>query len=428
MKKTQLALISGLLLLLATTSYAQDSTQTERNLQKLMSGLPGRTNLMLTGVTWAGMQVNLNSTDKTIPKTSFNDFGFSPMFLWKLSDKIFFESEIEIKNAGDLENAPAMDLEYAKISYSVNKYLTIGAGKMLGPFGAYGEKWEPNHIERFANSPLRPDDQFLPDDTHLYWGAIVGVDARGQFPLGSSRLSYALYISNGPALQTDPSMGGLIQGENWNDQNNNKELGGRIGFLPFANSSLEIGISGKTAKVGGLSESVYTIGSVAKDYKNVGSKALAIDLNYVKHLSSVKSILGIRGQFTAMGVDDAYYTVPEGFTPSQANLAPGDSTLYTFKNSMQSYFIQFSFRPAMVENKFLRNTEFLFRYNSMTPPKDAAWSPKDANGQGSSITRADIGLDYWFTWRTGLRFAYEITTMPDGTNSNLFLVRLATGL
>ena len=95
---------------------------------------------------------------------------------------------------------------------------------------------------------------------------------------------------------------------------------------------------------------------------------------------------------------------------------------------MQTYFIQFSFRPAMVSNTCLKNTELLFRYNAMTPPKGAAWGPKDKSGQGGTITRADIGLDYWFSWRTGLCFAYETTTMPDGTQKKLFLARLATGL
>ena len=108
MKTLQLSFIA-LMILSLSNGYAQDSTQTEKNMQKLLSGLPGRTTMMLTGVAWVGFQANLNSTDKTVPQTSFNDFGFSPMFLWKLSNKIFFESEIEIKNAGDIENAPAFD-------------------------------------------------------------------------------------------------------------------------------------------------------------------------------------------------------------------------------------------------------------------------------------------------------------------------------
>ena len=409
-------------------SFGQDTTQTEKNMQRLLSGVPGRTKLMLTGIAWVGFQAELNNPDKLVPKTNFNDFGFSPLFLCRLSDKLFFESEIEIKSAGDAENSAAFDLEYAKLSYRVGKNMTIGAGKMLSPFGAYGEKWEPVHVERFANAPLRPDDRFLPDDTHLYWGAVLGVDVRGIVPMGNGRVSYAFYICNGPKLRTEPERGGMTQAENLNDNNNNKEVGGRIGILPFANSSLELGISAKHAKVGGLQDSVYMIGGQSRNYRDVGSSVFAVDWNYVKPFSKIKSIIGIRGQWTAAMIDDAYYSVPTGFTPKPGSSAPGDPSLYTFNNSMGSFFAQFSFRPAMVDNKFLKNLELLVRYNSLSAPKDAAWGPKDAKGMGAPVTRIDIGLDYWLNWRTGLRLAYESTAMPDGTTRNLFLVRLATGL
>jgi hypothetical protein len=413
---------------MAPTTFAQDSTQTERNIQRLQSGVPGRTKLMLTGIAWAGMQADLNNPDEHAPKTNINDFGFSPLVLCKLSDKLLFEGELEIQASGDEENAAAFDLEYAKFSYLLGKSVTIGAGKMLSPFGAFGEKWEPVHVERFANAPLRPDDQFLPDDTHLYWGAVIGADIRGMIPMGSARMTYVGYVCNGPVLQLDPEMGGLTQEENLNDNNNNKEVGARLGLLPFANSSLEIGLSVKSAKVGGLQDSVYVIGEQYKSYKDVGSSAIALDWNYVKALAGIKSIIGLRGQWTQAKVDDAYYEVPEGFTPAAGGYAPGDSSLYTFDNSMQSYYVQFSFRPATVDNACLKNLEFLLRYNSLTAPKDAAWGPKDKNGNGASVTRFDVGVDYWLNWRTGLRLAYESTSLADGTNRNFFLVRLATGL
>ncbi len=433
MKKLPLLLIASLLLYI-TAGYSQDSTLTERNMQKLSMGVPGKTKMMLTGIVWAGLTANLNTTDKLMPKTSFNDFGFSPMFLYKLSDKFFIESEIEIKNAGDKENAPAFDLEFAKMSYIINKYFTIGAGKMLSPFGAYGEKWEPNHIERFANTPLRPDDAFLPDDTHLFWGAVVGVDLRGVIPMRNSKLTWVVYVDNGATLHTEAGMGGVTQAENWNDQNHNKEFGGRIGFLPFAVPSLEIGFSGKTAKVGGLEDSVYQINSEYKDYKNIRSTAYAVDINYVKPILAIKSIIGIKGQYTAQMVDKAYYATPAGFMPKPENYAPStanatgvDSSLYTFNNTMQSLFVQFSFRPAMMDVKVLKNIELLFRYNSLTPPKDAAWGPKNLMGQGGTINRIDIGLDYWISWRTALKFAYETTALPNGTDQNMFLVRFVSG-
>jgi hypothetical protein len=384
--------------------YGQDTTLTQRNMD-LLSSITGNTKILITGVAWFGFQANINNSDVTMPKTTFNDFGFSPMFLWKLSDKFFFESEIEIKNDGTADNSAAFDLEFAKLSFRVNKYITIGAGKMLSPFGAYNERWEPNHIEKFPNAPLRPDDGVLLDDTHLFWGAIMGIDVRGGIPLGSAKMNYSLYISNGPKLHLEKEMGGMLQYENWNDNNSNKEVGGRIGFLPFPNSSLEIGFSGKRGIAGNQGDSLYG---------KTGATAYAVDLSYVKSIEAIKSTINIRGQFNSVTVDKANYQLT-------------DSTTYTFDNILQSYFAQFSIRPTMASSKFIKKTELLFRYSTVTPPKDAVWSPKDKNGQGGSISRIDLGLCYWLSWRTGLRFAYEIRSTPDGANQKGFVIRLATG-
>ncbi len=388
------------LLLACTLGYGQDSTQTETNI-KLLSAVPGNTKILLTGVAWFGIEARLNDKVKTDVTMNFNSYGFSPMFLWKLSDKIFFESEIEINN-GEFE------LEFAKMSLVLNKYMTIGAGRMLSPFGAYGERWEPKHIDRFPNSPLRPDDALLPDDTHLYYGAIMGVDIRGGIPLGSSKMNYALYVSNGPLLSKDENghPTGVIQYENLLDENNNnKEIGGRIGFLPFSNSSLEIGFSAKHGIAGDRGDSVYG---------KIGATAYAVDLSYVKSIDAIKSTINLRGQFNSLMVDKANYWLT-------------DSTTYTFDNNLQNYFVQLSIRPNMLRSKFLRKTELLFRYNSLTSPKDALWGAKDKDGKGGTVSRMDIGLCYWFSWKTGLRLAYETTAMPDGTHNNEFLASLVFG-
>ncbi|MEI7802612.1 MAG: hypothetical protein WCI97_08215 [Bacteroidota bacterium] len=389
-------------------SSAQDSTQTEVN-KKNLSAASGKTKMLLTGAGWFGFAYDNDA------KFNFNSYGFAPVFLWKISDKLFFESEIEAPN-GEFE------LEFAKLNYAVNNYISIGAGRMLTPFGAYGEKWEPAFIERFPNNPIIPDEDFLPGGTHLNWGAIMGLDVRGRVPLGNSRLSYVVFVSNGPALDNS---NGLIDYENLDDNNANKQVGGRIGLLPFSNSCLELGFSYEKGIAGNPEDSVYQINSEWKDYSKVGASAMAVDLNFVKSIPKIKSIIGVKGQFSSYMVDDAYYSVPEGFTAT--NYAPGDSTLYTFNNTLQNYYAQFSFRPALLKNKCLKNVELLFRYNSLTEPKDAAWSEKDNNGAGGVVTRMDIGLCYWLNWRTGLRFAYESTTHVNGEQSSELLARFVMG-
>jgi hypothetical protein len=394
MKKIKI-LLSGLLIMSLSMSicYAQDSTQTELN-KKNLSDAPGKTKFLLTGAGWFGFAAN----KKENAKSNFNSYGFAPVFLWKLSDKLFFESEIEINNG-------AFELEFAKLSYSLNKYMTVGAGRMLSPFGAYGEKWEPAFVERFPNSPVRADEPYLPGGTHLNWGAIMGVDVRGGIPLGTAKMNYALFISDGPVLTSEGEKAGMIDYENLDDNNSNKEIGGRIGLLPFSNSSLEIGVSVKSGKAGNVTEAAY---------KNIGATAYAVDLNYVKSISSLKSTIGVRGQFNNAKVDKANYKDEAGKT-------------YTFDNNMKNYFGQFSFRPSLAESKFLKNIELLYRYNSLTAPKDAEWGPKDASGKGGTVTRSDFGLAYWLSWRTGLRMAYETAKMPDDTKVKEFLVRFVMG-
>ncbi|HJW30030.1 MAG TPA: hypothetical protein VJ508_12400, partial [Saprospiraceae bacterium] len=165
------------LLFLVCNGYAQSNTPDEPSEQNVdRANISGNTKGLITGSAWFGLAYNKDAD----PKFNFNTYGFTPVFIWKLSDKMFLESELEIAD-GNIE------LEYAKLTYSLNKYMNIGAGRMLNPFGAYGERWEPAFVERFPNSPLLPDDNALEDDTHLYFGAIMAVDVSGDIPMGSSR-------------------------------------------------------------------------------------------------------------------------------------------------------------------------------------------------------------------------------------------------
>lgn len=402
MKKPITLLATGLLLMLSN-GYAQStaSPDEKETAPQPVSNAPGNTKFVLTGAAWADFYYD---KDQEV-KYNFNSYGFAPVFLWKLSDKLFFEGEMEIAD-GEFE------LEFAKLSYSLNKYMTIGAGRMLRPFGAFGERWEPAFVQRFPNTHLKGDDSYIPGENHLDWGAMLGIDIRGGIPLGSSKMNYALYVSNGPSLDNTT---GMVDYENLNDNNSNKGVGGRIGFLPLSNSSLEIGFSGETGIAGNQEDSVYVMNGEYKDYSKVKATAMAVDFNYTKAISSIKSIIGIRGQFNSLSVDKADY-------------AMDDSTFYpSFDNTFKNYFVQLSFRPGMSDNAFLKNIELLFRYSSLEAPADAPWGPKDKNGKGGAVTRTDIGLNYWLSWRTGIRLAYESTMLPDDEKSNQLLVRFVMG-
>lgn len=378
-----------------TNAIAQDSIQTNRN-QVSLSLITGNTKGLITGSAFVDFSIN----EKNPVKTNFSSAGFSPIFLWKLSDKLFFESELEIQIAN---GNTGIDLEYAKFSYVLNQYITIGAGRMLTPFGAYVERLHPTFIERFPNPPLLMHHM---DGMPAIGpnGAELGVDFRGGIQLGNSKMNYVFYVSNGPSLNDgsgDPMMAGILEYENFNDNNSNKSVGGRVGFLPFSNSSLEIGVSGNYGKPG-------TVKSV---YENMKATAYAFDLSYVKAISSLKSIINIKGQLNRLTVDKTNY---------KNSMDSTGTTTYTFNNISQVYYMQVGFRPALSENAFLKNIELLGRYNSFSLPEEALWG-------GGTTTRIDMGICYWLSWRSGLRFAYEIEKNMKGERTEEFLIRFATG-
>lgn len=395
--KKQTFLFVASLLLAYSVGYAQDSTQSEKN-QQILSAIPGNTKMVITGTAYFGFQSLLNNTSSTDVKKNFNSYGFNPVFLFKLSDKMLLESEIEIQDG-------EFALEFAKLSYSLNKYMNVGAGLMLTPFGAYGERWESSFIEKFPNTPIRARGPYIPGGNHLNWGGVMGVDVRGGIPLGSAKMNYILFLTNGPTLDASAGTGGMLQYENASDNNNNKEIGGRIGLLPLSNSSLEIGFSAKHGIAGNQGDPVYG---------NTAATAYAFDYSYVKAIEALKSTINIRGQINSVTVDKVNYPLSE-------------TTSYTFDNTLKHSFAQISLRPTMAQGKFLKKTEFLFRYNGLTAPKDAVWGAKDKNGKGGKINRTDIGLAYWFNWKAGLRLAYETTAWPDGTKNEEFLARIVYG-
>jgi|WetSurMetagenome_2_1015567.scaffolds.fasta_scaffold75142_3 hypothetical protein len=362
-----------------------DTTSSDLNYQSLKSG---NTKSMITGSAFATF-----TYDKDNPvKTNFSATGFSPIFLWKLSDRLFFESELEIAIE---DGEVGIDLEYGKISYVLNKYMAVGVGRMISPFGAFGERLEAAFVERFPNGPLLMHHE---DGTNAVGpnGAEFGLDVRGGLPLGNLKMNYAVYISNGPSIDHT----GALEYENFTDNNSNKAVGGRIGLLPFQNSSFEIGVSGNTGIAGGAEDSLY---------KDVRATAYAIDLSYVKDLQVLKSRINIKGQYNAVSVDKANYFDEGG-------------SEYTFDNHSEVYYGVLSIRPIMAHSKFLQKLELLARYNSLKYPDAAQWE------LAGTTTRVDLGVCYWLNWRSGLRLAYEDQKNPDSSNSNQFIIRFVVGL
>ena len=175
---------------------------------------------------------------------SFVGGSFNPIFIFRQSDKLIFESELEAELDG---NALNIGLEYADMSYLLTKSITLRAGKILVPFDIFIPNLHPAWINKFPSKPLGAGHGgILPS-------ADIGLELRGAGYLGKVKANYAIYVVNGPQLNDgseEPEEGGILHFDIVPDNNKRKSVGGRVGFFPMSNSTLELGFSGMYGKVG----------------------------------------------------------------------------------------------------------------------------------------------------------------------------------
>ncbi|RLD65472.1 MAG: hypothetical protein DRI95_08650 [Bacteroidetes bacterium] len=399
MKK--LIFITTILLVSINPLIAQN--ETDKKVEQLANDIdslkdiskPGVSKFLLRGYGHAGLEI-------TDDESSFVGGSFNPIFIYKQSDKLLFESELEFGlEDGELE----IGLEYANISYLLTKSVTVRFGKMLLPFGIYVDRMHPAWIDKLASKPLGVGHGgILP-------GSDIGIELRGGAYLGSSKINYAFYLVNGPYLNEgddEPEEAGQLHYNNFPDNNNNKTVGGRLGFLPLSNSSLELGASGMYGKVG----------SRDSEYSDVAALLYAVDLSYIQNLPFMSSVLDVKAQYSGVNVGNANYVDTEDTVNVGAT--------YTFDNQSTTYFVQLALRPAMVDNNFFRNIELVGRYSELNTPEGALWDTK--------LNQWEIGLNYWLDWRTVFKFTYRITQGEAGHDEggespvgNAFLFHWAIG-
>ena len=350
---------------------------------------------MIRGYGHTGLNT-LSSDNET--ESSYVGSAFAPIFLFKHSDKLLFEAELEFVLEG---NELQVGLEYANVMYVFNKNMTVRAGRFLLPFGTFMERLHPAWINRLPTAPLGyGHDGIAPSSG-------IGVELRGAFDLGGPKLNYSVYSTNGPRIKDgsiEPEEAGMLQFQNYEDNNNSKAFGGRIGLLPFADSSTEIGFS---------TYSTSKVGARDSQYENVGAFLYALDFAFVKQFSGF-GVIDIKGQYNNSNVDDATYTELDEF---------GNPEEYTFNNESNSFYTQLSYRPTTSESDFMKKLEFVGRYSNYNAPADAEWS-------GESEQYA-FGLNYWLTWRSLIKVAYQTTDSVGGHDgggtTNGFFVHWAIG-
>src|ERR1044071_6233459 len=185
------------------------------------------------------------------PGRNFFTATFNPIFLWKLSDQLLFEGELEVELGG---SEASVALEMAHLSYVANDYMTISAGKFLNPMDYFVERQHMAWVNKMPDKPLAVYDGLFPE-------SLLGLQVRGGIPVGPTKFGYAFYVANAPTLTTStadasrPVEVGTLAFDNFDNVGNHVAVGGRLGFYPLP--ELEVGYGFQVADVGSGVNAVF---------------------------------------------------------------------------------------------------------------------------------------------------------------------------
>ena len=363
------------------------------------SNKPGKHAFLFTGFTNLTYHQDLNR----IQVSKFDHAGFSPIMLWKPADRLFFEAELHIEMEGGVhggeldgdahgghgggeedaghEGSTSFALGFANMIYMVRPGIILTAGKFLTPLGIFNERYHPTWINPLPVNPIGMGHG------GPFPSAELGVQIRGGIQTGATKMTYVIYVSNGPIFnegQTDSQAAANLIYSNFTDNNANKALGGRISFFPLSNSTLELGFSGQFAP---------KTGDRNTKYENIGASISAYDLTYNKTISSI-GLLKISGQYATVKIDDV------NFTNTLEEIENGADLTYTFDNTSTFYYSSASLRPIQSDKNFIKNSEITIRYEGGKTPMCSKWH--------SDENRTLIGYTYWLHARSALKLAVSL--------------------
>jgi len=373
-----------ILLIIALTyglipARAQDNSS-DSNGQVPMPNSPagGTESLLFTG---SGATMFSASKDGN----TFMPMTLMMMPLVHINNRLFLESgvKMELQENGDF----GFHLEVLNLHYKINDWMSFHIGKFPANWGNILDMFGEGFVSRFATSPIgMSDDGMAPTDQ-------LGMGFQGGIQTGSSKMLYDIYVSNGPQLIVDEAseMAGHLTYDPFVDNNKNKAIGGKIGILPFSNSSLQVDVFGQTAA---------KTGDPGSAYENVGSTSYGVDLNFYKTFNPI--LIRIMGQYENTKTQNANY------------FQESTSTFYTFNNEGNTWYMAGTLRPSGSGNKFISNLELGVRYTKYTPPIDAVWGGDPAN-------QTSLDLTYWFTWDNPINLTYDIINEGGQKNSAIVI-------
>jgi hypothetical protein len=352
-----------------------------RPVAESVGSLLGTTKFLLAG--WAEGMFEARNGQVSTFSASFN-----PIFLWELTPKLLFDSRLEIEPSGGGTN---VNLVNAQLSYLLNDYMALGVGEFFSPSNVFVERFEPQWINKLPDRPIGVYHGVLPNIS-------VGAQVRGGFPIGPTRANYAFYVSNGPVLNTfDARTAGTLDFNSYTDNNDNKAVGGRVGFLPIP--GVEVGYGFETSKPGFQGTTFHDLQALVQ----------SVDLEVTRDSDLLKGRINLFAQYAWSHVDHAVYD-PDG------SLGFGPLPLTAKRDGG---YAELAYRPTKVDIDFLRNLELIFRWDHLSRDPSGLGDPEE--------TRWTLGLDFWLSPSTVVKAAYE-WDHPDGEpNKNALLLQAAMG-
>jgi hypothetical protein len=341
---------------------------------------PGTTKFLLAGYGTAGFTARSG-------EDPFFDAAFNALFLWKMTDRLFFEGELELEFE---DNETTINLEVAQASYLLNDYMTIGVGRFLNPTNFFVERQHMNWVNKLPDKPLAVYDGLLPESE-------LGGQLRGVIPIGPTKLEYAAFVANAPNLITesdDFSEIGTLDFDNDSNFGGHVAVGGHVGFIPIP--QIEVGYGIQRSKVGPRDRAVENI-------------LQSVDFNFVTDSAMLKGLITARAQWVWSHVGDFVYDPDggQGFGP------------LTFNNNRNGGYAQLSYRPTHIDNDYLKNVEGVFRYDRFNQLHTPV---------GFDEQRFTIGLNYWLTPSAVLKLAYEFDDKNGGArDQDAFMMQAAVG-
>ena len=320
--------------------------------------------------------------------TSVFTARFVPIFLFRLSDKMHIDTELEI--SADEEGGTEQELEYANLHYFLTDTTTVTAGKFLLPFGRFSSQFHPSWINRL---PFNPGIY----GTHgAGAGAMVpllpvladtGLGVQQTVVAGSGRKVFMdVFVSNGPRTEAETDDAGMDEEEvmpelafepGSRDNNRDKAFGGRIAYawLP----QLEIGASWYQAAY--------------NEAETLDFSARGADVNWIgRHFL-------VRGEYIRTDTD-----------ARMEEEVAGELMEWVDTLKRRGWYLQATLKLGELLPA-LGATELVVE-RSEVKPIDAA-------------TRWAYGVNYWLDARSVIKLAYEATDVESGDDDHRVVAQLS---